>query len=490
MERISRFSNRSSRMCVIVALTALLIAMPALVNAGDHWLSRVIVKNPGEPDTVMSARKAADEGLRNLKADSRTVFDITISLEANPQGDDDATVNGGIDDADQRAYEDRIKEFANAVYQSTNGAHKIRKVTIFRDNDQSNTADIRWENNCASDNGPWANPSGFGEAGKQIHMCTTWSGSSTMSSSKGGGYTMAHEWGHYVYGLYDEYAQEQCDAADIAAGTCSKPTPRGTDTAAIPSIMNNQWYAASGNVPAGYTGSSDDFLEFSTKNIHPYKDDSTGETAHKRVFGESGWDTLTRDSKTDPKFSWLPPRMPYSALTAPVDPNWIVNDDESTALSELDIRWVGDQVVDLCIDVSGSMSGAPLTNAKTGANLLIDRIQPGTALGVSSFATDVARNFAITDIDPADPDTVRNAAKTAVNNLSTSGSTSMYDGLIASLSAIQAFDPNRVGVVYVLSDGGDNDSTATLAGVTTAYAAAGVPIIAFAYGVMLRRAPC
>ena len=452
--------------------TALLVS--AGVQAGDHWLSRVTVDRPNQLETLISTNRTAPEGLATIAAaSSRVVFDITISLDTDPQGDDDWTVNDGANDADQRAYEERIKEFANAVYQSTNGAHKIGKVTIFRNGDFANLADVKWNENCAADAGPRAYTSGFGVAGKRIWMCTNWSGASTlMPTAKGGGYTLAHEWGHYAHGLYDQYAQEQCDPADIAANTCREGTPRSTDTAAVPAIMNNQWNAARGDA---------DYLEFSTQNIHPYRSDSTGTNAQKRVFGESAWETLTRDSASDPKFSWLPPRTQYSALTAPTNPNWIVNDDESTAQSELDIRWVGHQVMDLLMDRSGSMSGIPLTNAKTGANLLVDQIQAGTALGVSSFATDVTRNFAIADIP--DPDTgVKASAQAAVNELTAAGATSMYDGLLFSLGGVQAFDANRPGLVYVLSDGLDNDSTATESSVISAYQAAGIPIIAFAYG--------
>ena len=69
-----------------------------------------------------------------------------------------------------------------------------------------------------------------------------------------------------------------------------------------------------------------------------------------------------------------------------------------------------------------------------------------------------------------------------MNALSAGGSTSLYDGLAFSLDGIENFDPDRPGLVYVLSDGGDNDSTATEASVIAAYQAAEVPIIAFAYG--------
>lgn len=479
------------------ATVALFLVGSTAVQAGDHWLSRVIIKTPGQPDTVMTASQTASEGLASVlqATSSQAVFEITISLDSNPQGDDNYKVDSGASDDEQNAYEKRIEEFARAVYQSTNGAHKIGKVTIFREGESANSADVVWNETCAADQGPRANSSGFGVAGWHIWMCTNWPGASTlMPTAKGGGYTMAHEWGHYAFGLYDEYAQEQCDPADIAANTCWKGTPRATDTAAIPAIMNDQWFAASGTGPPGYAGSAADFLEHSTQNIHPHRRDSTGTNAQRRVFGESAWQTLTRDPATDPKFSWLPTRTQYTALTAPADPDWIVSDDESTALSELDIRWVGNPVMELSIDRSGSMSGDPISNAKAGANLLIDQIQPGTALGVSSFArktnppdqTDITRNFAITDIP--DPDTgVKVSAKAAVNALPSviniEHLTPLYDALTFSLSGVQTFAPNRPGLVFVLSDGENNASlSADEASVISAYQAAGVPIIALAYG--------
>lgn len=465
---------------LVVLTLSVLLALPAGVLAGDHWLSRVTVKNPGKSDTTLSAKQAAAEGLSGILTTSSTaVFDITVSLDSNPQGDDDWTADDGANDADQRAYEERIKEFANAVFQSTNGAHKIGRVTIYREGKMKDSADILWTENCAANAGPRAHPSGFGKAGRRIWMCTNWPGSSSMSTPKGSGYTTAHEWGHYTYGLYDEYAQEQCSAADIAAGTCHPSTPRGTDTEAVPAIMNNQWRAVNGDA---------DYLEFSTENISPFKTIgiwpflfSPGTNAQKRVFGESAWETLTRNPNTDPKFAWLPSRTQYTTLTAPTAPNWLVSNDESTARSELDIRWVGDQLLDLCIDVSGSMGGSPLANAKTGANQLIGQITPPAALGVLSFESGVHRNFPITNIP--DPDTgVKAAAQAAVNGLNDMGMTAMYDGLMGSLNALQAFDPNRTGVVYLLSDGGDNSSSASLASVIAAYQAAGIPIISFAYG--------
>ena len=448
---------------LLVGLAAAALTVTSGAQAGDHWLSKVRVKTSEQPEVSLPASLAASGRMGAVLAASsspQTIFDITISLDADPQEDDE-----------KEAYEERIKEFAKAVYQSTNGAHQIGRVSIFRNRDFRASADVHWDEQCTANEGPRAHPSGFGKAGRYLWMCTLWPGAqSLMPTPKGGGYTLAHEWGHYAYGLYDEY---------VGSVTCDDSTWPGrpciTDTETVPSIMNNQWNAARVNDP------NLEFLEFSTPNVEPFTVTSTGSNAQKRVFDESAWETLTRDPATDPDFDWLPERTRYMALNAPTDPNWLVSVDEADALDELDIRWMGPQVLDLSVDVSGSMGGRPIENAKTGAKLLIDQVLPGSALGVSAFESTVTRHFDITEIPELDTG-VRDAAKFAVDGLIAEGLTALYDGLMFSLDDIQAFDPNRPGIVYVLSDGGDNASTATEAEVVAAYEVAGIPIISFAYG--------
>ncbi len=218
------------------------------VIAGDHWLSRVTIQTPNQVDISTVASRVATGGLPGLNRSSSTVvFDVTISLDTNPVGDDNYKLDGGSTDTAQKAYERSIEQFAKAVFQSSNGGLKIGKVTIFRSKPgerRVESADVLWDENCTQNKGPRANLSGFGVAGKHIWMCTNWPGASTlMPTASGGGYTLAHEWGHYTYGLYDEYAEEQCTTPFHLF--CPLATPRGTDTPAVPSIMNNQWTAYS-----------------------------------------------------------------------------------------------------------------------------------------------------------------------------------------------------------------------------------------------------
>jgi uncharacterized protein with von Willebrand factor type A (vWA) domain len=76
----------------------------------------------------------------------------------------------------------------------------------------------------------------------------------------------------------------------------------------------------------------------------------------------------------------------------------VVNDSETTARSELDVIWAGDQVVELMIDTSGSMNGTPMDNAKTASSLLVGQLTDGqTAIGVGEFNSLPFQRYAITD---------------------------------------------------------------------------------------------
>ena len=109
---------------------------------------------------------------------------------------------------------------------------------------------------------------------------------------QGTGYALAHEWGHYYYGLYDEY-KGTCQT------NCPLSTPRDGDTPVDDSIMNRQWAAVGGDY---------EWLNVSVaKNVK-------GDTAQRRVFEASGWQTLVRPQSQDPRGFWhllLPKRHYY-----------------------------------------------------------------------------------------------------------------------------------------------------------------------------------
>jgi uncharacterized protein YegL len=459
--------------------------------AGDSWFSRV----NGVPASAWVEQSVPGMPGGVSRADSvQSVFDIEISLEADPQGDDDSTVDDGANDADQRKYERAIREFADGFCQSTNLGARIGKVRVFRDSVRAANADVVNNINCAANKGPRANVSGFGVPGQRVWMCDNWAGYGStplIDDAKGWGYTLAHEFGHYLFGLYDEYRG--------SAATGSIYQPRSGDTPSNPSLMNNQWCAANPAFCAsGQSGNSAKFLEFSTDQVAPYN--GSGETAQKRVFGESGWETLVRSTTSDPKaFNFLgfsfghsvPPRTRYTSLLAKsplAGPDYAVTDSISTCQDNLEIIWMQDELITyLLLDTSGSMFGTPIANAKTASNLLISQLPEGSsAIGVGQFgaAGTFGQVYAITDIP--DPDTgVRAAAQTAVNGLFASGGTPLFEAGLAALPVIENFATasggNQAAVLYMLTDGVPN-STTNQANMINAYVNAGIPIITFGFG--------
>lgn len=106
----------------------------------------------------------------------------------------------------------------------------------------------------------------------------------------------------------------------------------------------------------------------------------------------------------------------------------------------------------IVFDRSGSMSNDPLRAAKDAALAFIDALPPEVDIGLVSFSTDATVDVPITQD--------RNALKSAVEVLDSDGNTSLYDAVIL---ATTLFDPGvSRKVLVVLSDGGDNDSVATL----------------------------
>lgn len=108
------------------------------------------------------------------------------------------------------------------------------------------------------------------------------------------------------------------------------------------------------------------------------------------------------------------------------------------------------------IDRSGSMSGTYITNAKNAAKLFVDQMQTGDKVGIVSFSSSANVNYGLTEITGP---TIKTAAKTAIESVSSGGSTSIGDGLSDALLLLKnsgvAIHP---WAMVLLSDGYENTS--------------------------------
>ena len=437
--------------------------------AGSSWFSkaRQVTQLPRE---FPATRAAGDIGT--------TIIDVVISLYNDPSGDDDPDNDTGSED--QTAYENIIRWWADAVYEESNGGLRLGKVRIFRNGIYGALADVVW--NAAA--WPSGAPSGFGVSGRHITFgdvftdgCGTGCDINFLTRQEEGGYTLGHEFGHYVLGLYDEYRGNVATNPNIY-------WPLSGDTAVQDSIMNDQWSAV--------TSTGNDFRWLN----HSTSDNYEANTGQGRAYGASGWEVMVREVGDDPKDgnrSTLAQRVRYTALVGrepTAADNWMVLElpgGRTDARDELEIIWMQDDIeMQIVIDRSYSMNGDPFTNAKQAAKTLVDDVEEGhTALGVVSFSDDATQDQPIVAI-PDPVGSVKTDIKTVIDNLAVVNNTSMYDAAKLALDNLISYattnGTNAAQLVFLLSDGLDNDSTETQATVTAAYQASDVPLSTFAYG--------
>lgn len=461
--------NRVKTLAIIIGCACL----PSNVLAGNSWLSKTtVLENNKQSKSYYSTSYLDAKALENS---DQILFDITVSLYNSPAGDDDVLTTNG--DA-QEVHEEIIGHFADAVCEQSNGIHKLQKVSIFKNRKHQAKADIIWNDT----EWPRANLAGFGANGMHIYFGDVFPGGNgntdkdMLADTKGSGYTLGHEWGHYVYGLFDEYNGS-------ADSTASASTPQNTDVATAPSIMSNQWLAST---------SGEQWLNHSTSNNFG----DPARTAQGRVYGKSGWDILVQDPKDDPKSGQAtaqPERTRYLALdngSPSAADNWVkqeLSDPQFDCRSELDIVWVdGDIDMQIVIDRSGSMSGTPIANATQAAKLLVDATAEGsTSLGVVSFSSSASQTSAL-QVVPSPGTTVKESIKQTIDTIYASGFTALYDGAQLALDNLETYQSltssGAPGVVFVLADGDDNSSYYSQSEVIQNYQSANIPIFSFGYG--------
>jgi subtilisin-like proprotein convertase family protein len=402
----------------------------------------------------------------SISSTTKAVIDLVISLSANPQGDDDGNHQGQPNSAAQDNWERIVQHFADGVYESTNAAHRIRNVRLFRSGRSAATADILW---TSAGHPHVPSKGGVGEAGGHINMYETFIGGGAgganyamLADESGSGYTQTHEWGHYFYGVYDEY----------------KRTNSPTDVPVVPSIMNSQWAARGGDFR---------WLNFSIKNIGGGEFQNTLHNRQHDEHGASAWETLARptsqDIKTAAQLS-LGKRIYYPevAAGAPAANTTPLIELPGLARAALNIIWMSDQdVFEIIIDHSGSMSDEnKMEQAKTAAKLLINLLPLGKSrVGVIEFSDSVNE---IQPIIPLNTQADKDSVKARITAITPIGNTAIGDAAQVGLQKILAPALARSNrVVFLLSDGISNTGIDPLS-VIPSYQNAQIPLFTFGFG--------
>ena len=152
--------------------------------------------------------------------------------------------------ASRDAFTEAMRHWSVAVYEMTNGRHRLGRVKIVQGEENREFAHVRWLENYHKNGKPHAET----EAGAYVpyrqeavsprHAIKMSSeflvGRNVFSSSQGPidtGYTLAHECGHYVYGLFDEY--DGSSGVGWFEGWMNPNLPRSGDNLVL---MNKDYY--------------------------------------------------------------------------------------------------------------------------------------------------------------------------------------------------------------------------------------------------------
>jgi Ca-activated chloride channel family protein len=154
------------------------------------------------------------------------------------------------------------------------------------------------------------------------------------------------------------------------------------------------------------------------------------------------------------------------------DCNNLTNGEATTGSEQADVVIV--------MDTSGSMSGGPLSSAKTGAKALVDAVGTDVNVGLVSFED------AGDEVIEADLDESNSNVKTDIDDLSAGGSTAIGAGIDLGQDLLTGAEGTgaRSGAtkyLVVLADGGENEGTTPRDSATTAKDA-GTTIYSIAYG--------
>ncbi len=321
-------------------------------------------------------------------AHADTPFDIRVSYY-------DTTENATTRRA---AIEANINYFAEALYEATNGAHRLRNVTVFTNGAFKDDTDVLWVNSCW----PNAHTNSRGVPGLRIEHCDIFPNGGNplnlLDNTASGGSVLMHEWGHFTYALLDEYqnSDQQCDP--------NQPSSPCKDDVGVPnSLMHNQWQAANSS---GWLSENLAWLNFSTK------DNFNTATAQARVYKSSAWETLAREKDPDDVMQLINgrartfyPDLVAAAPAAGTTPSIEINADanRNQARSLLNIIWKTDATANgigpkaiagkkrlpiakqLVIENSNNISSNMLEEIKAAVGSVIEQSNEGDTLGLISF---------------------------------------------------------------------------------------------------------
>lgn len=356
------------------------------------------------------------------------------------------------DEQNPADWEPMLKEASKLLYDATEKQVSISEV-IFYSNcpDAEDKMDIKIYDDT---NGANAHAGGFGQSGLRVRLSQTHKSATTSGNGNRGQFGLAHELGHYVFAVLDEYLDKSGQRTNMAF--C---IDNGGTTA---SVMDGGTTVSPANQRTEFCISAD------------HRAGETKQCAKRSIGGTeyedtSCWDFLAAYALN--KYSAtlsVPTKAPSSDTGGHIDPTF--------NSVECSVRAV------VCIDRSGSMASrvqqrsldgapafentelylnvgaglAPIDLAKQGGRNFINLLGETENAAVTSFSSNASVNFAMALMTTAN----KNAARAAIAAIQATGSTNIGGGLQVSLDQITGEgDAVSNEVIILLSDGLHNTGT-------------------------------
>ncbi|MBI4740509.1 MAG: hypothetical protein HY777_02915 [Betaproteobacteria bacterium] len=330
------------------------------------------------------------------------------------------TATGAPVPLDQAYLQALIRETARTVFAMSNGAHTLRNVYIYDNSQFMNTADIRIHNRDGRSN---ANISGWLRPGTRNEIFPTMG--NQVETPEQTGQVIAHELGHYFYGVFDEYVE-----AGRPLSADNPGSPAATDTAKN-TVMHDQyqWW--------NFSSSAD------------YADPAAQATAQFRVYKASAWDTLVRNPTLDPLLDGYSPRHSFEPFktwgAAPGVSNEAARQTHDLPAAVESVSMTLNPPVRSLVLIDLLAPAGEVEGQKNAVARMIDNLGASTTFGVAATNPAGTLQWVVAPAKLA-AGAERDAAKQAVNALAeASGSSVDISGALKELLAAATTDAAAQG---------------------------------------------
>lgn len=306
--------------------------------------------------------------------------------------------------------------------------------------------------------------------------------------------SITHEFGHFLFGLYDDYAGFLCRLTDgswarrigNATGTFEWTQDKPTATTVVNYLTTTEgksYLIVRPNLVVfdGMTSSSKALCTqgcLMNGSVALNENDPLTLCSHDSQFWRGGiykyWEDLFGDTCYTSDLSF---RTESEVGVKWYSVNMMLHDNRSCRKYVDDHLYRGGTITRpvndpptweiqaqtmlfaavICMDVSGSMRGAPLLDAKQGALALLDRLDEPERVGLVVFDSGVSTPVAIGMATPAHKQRIRNA----VLGLSAGGGTSLYGAVDRAASNLVHWSNGSLRGdmhVFAFTDGAASDS--------------------------------